>query len=56
MKFLKKWYKTNTDRVKFYLINKWTKDRGLTIVRIVTIGDVDYIAVNDGSLRKIGKK
>ena len=53
---IKKHWQFWTDSIKFKLINRWTQDRGLTIVRIVSVTGTDYIQANDGALHAIGGK
>jgi len=54
-KRLKQWYRSKTDAARFWLITRWTKGRGLSIVQIVTIDGTDYIATAHGTFREIGK-
>lgn len=52
---LKQWYRSKTDAIKFWLMLRWTSDRGLSIVQIVTIEGVDFIATSNGTFREISK-
>lgn len=45
-----------TLRIKVWLMHRWAKEFGLTIVKIKAIGNTEYLVCHDGALRKLSTK